>query len=245
MDLNGDGEGRIDIDLARGSMREDALYRAIPARQSTRSKYDGRAIASEDLRRLEAAAGVKGVSVILITDAGRREGVLDHLIQGNTQQMDDPTIVKELRGWIRFNPSQALKTGDGLFSKCSSSPTLPTWIGKRMFSLVFKKDAENAKYTEQMRSSAGVAVFIGDKEDKDHWINVGRSFQRFALQATALGIRHALINQPVEVPSVRAEFARWLGVAGVRPDLVVKFGAARPTPTSMRRPVGAVIMPRI
>jgi nitroreductase len=235
-------EARIDIDLAQGPARDDALYRAIPARQSTRSNYDGRAVAAHDLKRLEAAAGVEGVSVILITDPSGREAVLDHLIRGNNYQMDDPAFVKELRDWIRFNPAQALETGDGLFSKCSGGPTLPTWIGRPLFGLFFKKDAENAKYTEQMRSSAGVAVFVGDKEDKEHWFKVGRSFQRFALQATALGIRLALINQPVEAPSIRADFARWLGVADMRPDLVVRFGAAPAMPMSMRRPVSAVIM---
>jgi hypothetical protein len=107
---------------------------------------------------------------------------------------------------------------------------------------VFKKDAENKKYAAQMRSSAGVAVFIGDKVDKDHWVRVGRSFQRFALQATALGIRHAMVNQPVEVPAVRAEFARWLGIGDMRPDLVVRFGYAPPMPMSIRRPARAVII---
>jgi len=59
--------------------------------------------------------------------------------------MDDPAFVKELRDWIRLNPAQALETGDGLFSKCSGGPTLPTWIGRPLFSLFFKKDAENAR----------------------------------------------------------------------------------------------------
>jgi len=93
-----------------------------------------------------------------------------------------------------------------------------------------------------MRSSAGVAVFIGDRADRDHWVRVGRSFQRFALQATALGLSYALINQPVEVPSVRADFARWLGLGDTRPDLVVRFGAARSMPMSMRRPIRSVII---
>ena len=34
-----------------------------------------------------------------------------------------------------------------------------------------------------------------------HWIEVGRACQRFALQATALGLKCAFINQPVEVPA--------------------------------------------
>jgi len=240
--FSNDPESRIDIDLAHASPQSDALFHAIPARQSTRSNYDGRAVSTGTLKSLEAAARISGVTLLIITDAGRREAVLDQLILGNSLQMEDPAFVQELRDWIRFNPSQALATGDGLFTRCSGQPTLPTWIGKRMFTRFFRKDDENARYTAQMRSSAGVAVFIGDRADRDHWVRVGRSFQRFALQATALGLSYALINQPVEVPSVRADFARWLGLGDTRPDLVVRFGAARSMPRSMRRPIRSVII---
>lgn len=238
----GDGDGRIDIDLASGPPQIDPLYQAMPIRQSTRSNYDGRAVSNEHLTLLTAAAKIEGVTLAFITNPPKREAVLDFLVRGNDAQMDDPLFVHELREWIRFNPDQALAAGDGLFSKCSGSPAIPTWIGKRFFGMVFKKDAEDKKYTAQMRSSAGVAVFIGDKADKDHWVRVGRSFQRFALQATALGIRHAMVNQPVEVPAVRAEFARWLGIGDIRPDLVVRFGYAPPVPMSMRRPAREVII---
>lgn len=111
-----------------------------------------------------------------------------------------------------------------------------------MFDWFFTKDAENAKYRQQLKSSAGVAVFIGDEEDPASWINVGLSFQRFALQATALGLRHAHVNQPIEVPPIRPDFTHWLGIGEARPDLVVRFGYAPPLPMSMRRPVEDVIV---
>ena len=244
MSFDASGEGRIDIDLGFGRPQVSDLYRGIPARQSTRSTYDGRPVSSKDLRDLEAAAQLDGVTVIFLTDPEKREGVLEHLIAGNNAQMADPKFVAELKEWIRFNSAEAMEKGDGLFSRCTGNPKLPTWLGKRIFSLVYKKESENAKYTEQMRSSAGVAIFIGDKADKDHWVRVGRSFQRFALQATVLEIRHALINQPVEVPQVRAEFSRWLGIGATRPDLVVRFGRATQMPMSMRRPTEAVMVPR-
>ena len=60
-------------------------------------------------------------------------------------------------------------------------------------------------------------------------------------KATALGLRHAHVNQPVEVPQVRTDFARWLGMGDVRPDLVVRFGWAAPLPMSMRRSIDVVI----
>jgi len=235
-------DGRIDIDLATGSGNEDNLYRAIPLRQSTRSLYDGRAVPTEQLKLLQAAAAVEGVSLLLITQSRKRDAVRDMVIAGNTAQMDDAKFVHELRDWVRFNPEQALSTSDGLYGKCNGNPTIPTWLGKRFFGMVFRKGTENQKYADQMRSSPGVAVFVGDKADEAHWVRVGRSFQRFALQATALGIRHAMINQPVEVPGVRRDFAHWLGIGDARPDLVVRFGYASPMPMSMRRPARAIIV---
>lgn len=242
MTFASDGEGQVNIDLASGPASTNPLFQAIPSRQSTRSLYDGRAVSTNHLTLLAKAASIEGVALMFITDAPKREAVLDFLVRGNDAQMDDPRFVRELRDWIRFNPEQALASGDGLFSKCSGNPAIATWIGKRFFGLMFRKNAENKKYVAHMRSSAGVAIFTGDKADKDHWVRVGRSFQRFALQATALGIRHAMVNQPIEVPAVRREFARWLGIGDVRPDLVVRFGHAPAMPMSMRRTARSVIV---
>jgi len=88
---------------------------------------------------------------------------------------------------------------------------------------------ENDKYAQQMRSSAAVAVFVSEANDKTHWIETGRCYERFALQA-ALGIRNALLNQPVEVAAIRPQFAAWLGVGSLRPDLVMRFGRGPTTP---------------
>jgi hypothetical protein len=187
------------------------------------------------MKSLERAAAIDGVSVLLITDPLARDGVLESVIQANDVQMDDPAFMAELTQWLRFNEDAAVRTGDGLYSGSSDSRTAPTWLGKRIFPLFFTKAAETARYTAQMRSSSGIAVFVGDQADKDHWVRVGRSFQRFALQATVLSLRHAHVNQPIEVPSVRADFARFLGLGGARPDLVVRFGRGPALPMSMRR----------
>jgi hypothetical protein len=90
--------------------------------------------------------------------------------------------------------------------------------------------------------SAGIAVFVSDVSDKAHWVEAGRCYERFALQATALGIRNALLNQPVEVGAVRPQFAAAIGLGNLRPDLVVRFGRGPTLPLSMRRPVQSVLV---
>jgi len=170
------------------------------------------------------------------------ESVLEYVVAGNTAQMNDAAFVEELEAWIRFGADEALRTGDGLFAGASGHPALPRWLGSRMMGLFFTPGSENERYARQIRNSAGIAVFVSERSDKAHWVETGRCYERFALQATALGIRNAFLNQPVEVGTIRPQFAAWLGLAShQRPDLVVRFGRGPAMPLSMRRPVQAVL----
>jgi hypothetical protein len=241
--------GRIDIDVApsgggdrAAASGEDAmLYQAIPHRQSTRSTYDGSKVSPETLRRLEHAAAVDGVHLTFLTTPERIESLVEFVTAANAQQLASPAFRRELRQWIRFNPREALRTRDGLHGACTGAPAVPGWFGRGLFRAIVTEHAENRRYAEQLRSSAGVAVFTAEHADPEHWIRVGRSFDRFALAATALGIRHAHVNQPVEVASLRHDFAAWLGGPAARPDLVVRFGYGAPMPMSLRRPVEEVV----
>ena len=241
MTIETGAETSIDISLAEGPVENEDLYQAIPLRQSTRAAYDGRPVSTADIALLEAAAKEEGVSLLIFTDASDKEAITEFVVRGNGAQMADPAFIAELRHWLRFSPRQALATRDGLFAACSGNPVMPGPVGELLFSAFFTPDSENEKYREHIRSSAGIAVFVGDRADPGHWIRVGRSFQRFALKATTLGIRNAHINQPLEVASLRPEFARWLGQPDARPDLIVRFGRAPALPMSLRRPVPDVV----
>jgi hypothetical protein len=63
-----------------------------------------------------------------------------------------------------------------------------------------------------------------------------------SLQASALGIPNALLNQPAEVAGVRSQFAAWLNIGHGRPDLVVRFGRGPEMPRSLRRPLEHVLI---
>jgi nitroreductase len=234
------GAERIVINLTRSSPDASVLFEAIPHRQSTRAEYDPRQVDPVQLTTLMDAARVPGVDVVMLTDRPRIEQVLELVVAGNTAQIANPAFVRELKHWIRFNPREALTTGDGLFAGATGNPAMPSWLGRLLFKFVYRAPGENDKYARAIRSSAGVVVFAGEKADKEHWVRVGRSSQRFALQATSLGLKHAFINQPVEVTPLRPPLA---AVAGLerRPDLVMRFGYGRDLPFSPRRPVEAVI----
>jgi hypothetical protein len=234
--------GAIRVALTATPAQKSPLFDAIAVRQCTRGDYEGKPLSSEELALLERAGTSNSVRMLLLTERAAVERVLDYVVQGNTAQMADPAFVKELKNWIRFNGAEAVRTRDGLFSVASGNPAIPTWLGDLAFGWFFTPKSENEKCVRQIRSSAGIAVFVGEVADPAHWVEVGRCYERFALQATALGIRNAFLNQPVEVQSVRSPFADAMGLAGQRPDLVVRFGRGPTLPRSLRRPVQAVLV---
>jgi hypothetical protein len=95
---------------------------------------------------------------------------------------------------------------------------------------VCKKKTEDDGYSRQVQPSAGVAMFIGDRAHPEHGVRVGRSF-----------LQYPPMNQPVEVASVRQEFAAQLGVPHRPPGLKVRFGIGTDLPMSLRRPVKGAI----
>jgi hypothetical protein len=243
------GEARFDpaTDAIRVSLEPTRaiasnLYAAIHERQCTRGDYDGTPLSAQALTMLQRAGSSDTVRLLLLTDRPTMERTLDYVIQGNTAQLADPAFVAELKTWIRFNGADAVRTGDGLYSATAGSPNLPSWIGQRAFRWLLTPKGENDKYARQVRSSAGIAVFVGRTADKANWVEVGRCYERFALQATALGIRNAFLNQPVEVAGLRLPFAETVGFAGQRPDLVVRFGRGAAMPRSLRREVEDVVL---
>ena len=232
----------IRVGLVPTKAEATALFRAIPLRQCTRGDYDAQPIGKEELRLLEQSGTAPGVRVMILPERAAMERVLETVVQGNTAQIANPAFIREIKSWIRFNRADAARTRDGLFSLSSGSPAIPTWLGELAFGWLFTAKGENDKIARQIRSSAGIAIFVGEAADPAHWVAVGRAYERFALQATALDIRTAFLNQPVEVAAVRPGFAADLGISGQRPDLVVRFGRGPTLPPSLRRPVQAVMV---
>lgn len=236
------GGNALRVALEPTSPVASTLFQAIPERQSTRGEYDAQPIARQELQLLEKAGTGSGVQVILLTERLAMETVLEYVIRGNTAQINDRAFVEELKKWIRFSDDEAVRSGDGLYAASSGNPTVPTWLGSLLFGLFFTPNSENDKCAKHVRSSAGIAIFVSDTQSPVQWMEVGRCYERFALQSAALGIRNAMLNQPVEVSTLRPQFAAFLGVGTRRPDLVVRFGRGPKLPSSLRRPVAAVLV---
>jgi len=237
-----DASAAVQVDLAQSTRSGDPLYGAIDLRQCSRSRYDGTPLTAGERRLLETAGTGEGVRLMLLEGSAQLERVADYVAAGNSAQFADPAWRAELQHWIRFSTRSARASGDGLHGPVMGSPDVPDWLGRLFMRFGFSAMSQNHKDREHIRSSAAVAVFVSAVDDRRHWVEAGRCYQRFALQAAALDLRTAFINQPVEVASLRSEFAAFLGIASGRPDLVVRVGHGPRMPRSLRRPLEAVVV---
>lgn len=224
------------------SARASELFRAIPRRQCTKTVYDGSLLVNEHLKFLERAGQGAGVRTIILTARPQLESVIEYVTRGNEVQLTDPAFRKELVSWIRFNPREALRTDDGLSGRTGGQPPLPTWLAKSLLGLVLTPKAQADADAKNIRSSAAIAVFVGAREDKATWVEVGRAYERFALQAAALDIRCAFVNQPLEGRSLRPQFESSLDLDGEHALLIVRIGRASLAPFSLRRPLEEVMI---
>jgi hypothetical protein len=230
----------IQVRLTRETPAGGRMFDAIPLRQNTRSLYDGRPVASEDLDRLQAVPLEPGVRVQYALRPAELATVVDHVHQGNMEQYAERAFVKELVHWVRFNRREALASLDGLYSRSAGSPETPRWLGQLMVSGTQPRQQADSD-TKKLRSSSGAFVVASESEDRAAWVRTGQVYERLALTMTSLGVRSAFHNQPVEVASVRTGFQSALGLGSARPQLVVRFGHADLMPRSLRRPVDQLL----
>jgi hypothetical protein len=232
----------IHIHLAADTPQRDSLFDAIPSRQSTRSEYDGRLIAPNQLDSLQNLSREPGVGVHPIVERSGLATLADYVHESTLSQYADQAFRQELIQWLRFNKKEAVASLDGLYSACTGNPTVPRWLGQWFVAGAKPPDLAEAD-VKKLRSSAGAVVITSLAETKADWVRTGQVYERMALRMTSWNIKSAFLNQPVEVESVRGKLQSGLGLGAARPQLVVRFGYANSMLRSLRRPVEQVLMP--
>ncbi len=232
----------ITLHMTRSSAHSPSpLFDAIPHRQNTRSLYDGTAASRADVKRIESVASIAGVTLQTFTDAQLKEAILEYVKAGNRSQYANAGFRDELLYWLRFNTPEALHSSDGLYAPCSGSAQVPRWLG-RMFVTSGGAGRQSATDEKSIRSSSGLLVISAAQDDKIHWIETGRLYERLALTLTACGMKVAFLNQPLEVAALRSQFQNYLRLGTAQPLLLLRFGYAAPMPRSLRRPLAQVLV---
>ena len=84
-------------------------------------------------------------------------------------------------------------------------------------------------------------MLITSEKDYIHsWIKTGRWRERLWLAHTEAGIANAYLNQPCEVPELRAQLQADLPIAKAYPQILLRIGYAKPVAYSKRKDIKEV-----
>ena len=231
-----DAAASIGVTLSAATPQRTPLLSVIPERQNTRSIYNAQPLERTTLKKLQAVDLEPGVTLHFQLEAAELERVLEYVSLGNLEQYADKVFVAELLHWLRFTKKEALASRDGLYSGASGNPQVPRWIGQIVVSGT-KPQQQADGDAKKLRSSSGAVIVASSTDTRSAWVRVGQVYQRLALEMTALGVKSAFLNQPIEVPDLRGQFRNAMRLGTDLPQLLMRYGYADPMPRSLRRPV--------
>lgn len=228
----------ITVDLnPSADVKKEELYDFIQQRQSTRSEYESTPVKQAVLDQLLEGMKNERVEVIFMTDKAEIKQLEPFILEASDLQFKNKEFVNELVHWIRFSKREAEEKRDGIWSASMGMPATGRLLGGIIMKKLVSAKSEAKRWRNLIEKTGGFAVFIVKENTRTDWIELGRSFQKFALKSTQLGIKHAHVNMPCEEVSVRQKLIEHLRISDAKePLLLVRFGYAEPMPYSFRLP---------
>jgi len=194
-----------------------ALMRALSLRRTNRRPFLSMPVANVE-PLIDAAARAGAWAVRLDPEQKRRLGIL--IDRADQLQYADPEFRAELARWLTPVGS---RRRDGIpFVEKEYGSALPFSVMRALRSPSL--GAELGKTEQELVSGSPVVVVLGtDGDDLAAWLASGQALEAMLLEATALDLSAAFLNQALEVPEQRALIADLVGRTGY-PQMVLRLG---------------------
>lgn len=191
---------------------EALLALSIDRRRTYRHRFTPQPVPDAILAELLAAARVEGAALSPVFTEANRHALAALIAEGDALQWANPSWRRELAAWMHPR-----RDGDGLTVPGLLAPVAQLVV--RSFDMgggVAAKDRELAD------GSPVLAVLSTPGDEPADWMAAGQALERVLLLATHHGLQASYLNQPVEVPTLRAKLQDLIR-AGV-PQLVLRLG---------------------
>jgi hypothetical protein len=228
---------RVRIEPAESPSEEThALFDAITERRTNRRAFSERPIGYQIADELSAAAEQQGAHFVRLSPE-QKLAAAGLIAEGDRRQFHDRHFRRELADWTSVDDDRrdgvpGVSKGFGDIMKVAAPLIIRTFD---------RGDKIAAKEHELATHSPILAALCTDTDDREAWLRSGLALGRVLLVARIHGIDASYLNQPLERPELRPEFAKLIGNGF--PQLILRMGFGPPVPPSRRRPVEDVLLP--
>lgn len=227
-----DARGHLDPALAR-------LLAAIPMRATNRAAFSPIELPQKVVDLLCEAAEAEGVALRAVVALEARKRVAGLIARADVAQFEDARFRRELASWIH-----STRERDGMPAFALGVPRLMD-IEHRIVGMAIRTfdlgDGVAAANADLAAHSPLLLCFSTPQDDAPSWLFAGQALERVLLSARLEGYEASYLNQPVEVPELRAELRDLLATER-HPQLLIRVGRGAAAPHSRRRPLADVLV---
>jgi hypothetical protein len=222
---------------AMGAASRTDDVEAVLQRRTNRGAYSGKAVPSELVAAMQEQAADAGAWLEPIPLGSQRRQLADLVVQGDRTQLADRAFRRELATWVRRNDSP---TADGIRGYGFGVSNLLSRLGPFVVRTFNSGRRQSEKSRELVATAPLVCVLGTDRDTRSDHVTAGLAVGRVLMTAARAGVSASFLNQPVEVPELRARLRDLVGRAG-DPQLVLRLGYGDDVRAQPRRPVSEVL----
>jgi len=223
---------RVQVEAWRECEAADAaLSRAIPLRRTYRFPFVARPVDPAVVAELEAAARQEQATLAWVQEPQPRRELAALIREADVAMATDTQFREELSAWMRSNHTAR---ADGLPGYAMHDPiTVFDDFGSALAPLLTRFlnwGPQAAAHDEKLALESPLLLVLATSDDTPaDWLRAGQALQRVLLVGAVHEVQASYLNQPLELPALRARVA----CDGV-PQLILRMGyqqrAQRPTP---------------
>jgi hypothetical protein len=215
-----------------------ALFPAITRRHTNRNPFLAARVPDRVITSLYAQAALHQAAVFVSTDGSLNLSVANLVAAADRYQQADPLFRKELAEWVRSNWTHE---GDGMTGEAFGVKGVASLLGAwatRNFNLGHTQAAKD----KALCAEAPCLAVIYGEDTTPMLLEAGELLQRIFLSITLEGLHVSFFNMPIQVPELRTQLRKMLGIPSW-PQLLLRIGfCLTPPANAPRRPIHEVLM---
>jgi len=220
------------------TVEDELLFRAMPERHTNRVTTDESPLPPALLLGMKDAARLERAWLRSVEQPEQREAVAAAIAEGDRRLFANHEYRRELVEWMRPNDEAAR---DGVPGFSYGIPELVAPMGAKLVEL-FNSGRLSGFRDRRLALKAPALVVLGTTQDcPKSWLAAGQALGRILLQAAARGVWASHMNQPIQLPDLRDDLRRTLGLEGF-PHLILRLAHGDALPHTPRRPVEDVLI---
>jgi len=222
---------RLRLGLSGETSSEDILlFQAITRRRTNRGPFRPDPLPDAMVQALTDAAQSEGTFLRVVTDENERTLLAGLIAEADRAQWANKPFREELARWLRTHPDVSR---DGIPTRDLGVKDWLSFAGPAMVRTFDRGGGHAARDRDIALHSPALAVLSTTQDEPRSWLQAGQALQSVLLRARAEEVWASFLNQPIEVPDLRAQLAERFQTPGY-PQVLLRLGygtePASPTP---------------